>query len=99
MLENMGWIVAASVAVVGWVVLAMKFSHTHGALDQRVKTLESTAGDHREVRDTMIRLEGRIGSIEGILGELKDGMVWMTKTAPPMYGPPAPPGRPARAKA
>lgn len=98
MLENMGWIIAAAVAVVGWAIHAMKLSHSHGELNQRVKTLEATAGDHREVRDAMIRLEGKFESMEAILGELKDGLVWMTKSAP-MYGPPAPPSRPARARA
>lgn len=95
MIENMGWIIAGVVAIMGLAAHLVKISHSQGELNQRVKTLEATAGDHREVRDAMIRLEGKFESMEAVLGELKDGLVWMTKSAP-MYGPPSPPSRPAR---
>ena len=97
MLENMGWIIAGIVGLVGWAIHAMKISHNYGSMNQRVKTLEDTAGDHREVRDGMIRMDGRLQAMESTLTELKDGLVWMTKSAP-MYGPPAPPSRPSRAR-
>lgn len=97
MIENMGWIIAVVVAVIGWAIHAIKFGQSYGALDQRVKALEIAASDHRDVRDTMIRLETRMGAIEAVLGELKDGLVWMTKTAP-MYGPPGPAPRSRAAK-
>lgn len=90
MFENAGWIIAGVALIVGWAVHAMKISHNYGALNQRVTSLEESAGDHREVRDGMIRMEGRLQAMEDTLRELKDGLVWMTKSAP-MYGPPSPP--------
>lgn len=100
MLENMGWIVGGAAAVVGWAIHAMKISHAWGGLDQRIKAVEASVVGHQEVRDSVIRMEGEIKAMRDTLGELKDSLTWLTKTAPsPMYGPPAPPSRPARARA
>lgn len=93
MLENMGWVIAGVVAVVGWAIHAMKVSHNYGSLNQRVKNLEDTAGDHREVRGTMIRVESEMKAMAASIAESKDNLVWLTKSAP-MYGPPAPPSQP-----
>lgn len=93
MFENMGWVIAGVVAVVGWAIHAMKVSHNYGSLNQRVLNLEETVGDHREVRDSMIRMESEMKAMVASISEMKDNLVWLTKAAP-MYGPPAPPSQP-----
>lgn len=98
MLENMGWIIGGAVAVVGWAIWAMKVSHAWGGLDQRMKAIEASMSGHQEVRDSVIRMEGEIKAMRDTLGELKDSLVWLTKSAP-LYGPPAPPSRAARTRA
>lgn len=98
MLENMGWIVGGAVAVVGWAIHAMKISHAWGGLDQRMKAIEASVSGHQEVRDSVIRMEAELKSMTATLAELKDSLVWLTKSAP-MYGPPAPPAHAPRARA
>lgn len=98
MLDALGGIVAPVGLAVGWAIHAMKVSHGQGELKQRVKALEEGISDFREVRDSVIRMEGRMENLESLMGELRDGLVWMTKSAP-LYGPPTPPSRPARARA
>lgn len=92
MTEYIPAIIAVIAMCVGWAVHAVKISHGHGELKQRVKALEDNSHDFRDVRDSVIRMESEITSLKGLMSELRDGLVWMTKSAP-MYGPPAPPSR------